>query len=80
MTAKKAETTKPETKATSSSTKMPGGVPKNFRQQADIESFYRFVNENDLRVEAVQIMRETRAHNGNQRLPNDPTKRLLSHQ
>ena len=62
MTAKKAETTKPETKATSSSTKMPGGVPKNFRQQADIESFYRFVNENDLRVEAVQIMRETRAH------------------
>lgn len=42
--------------------KVHTGIPKNFRQQADIESFYRFVHENDLRVEAVQIFQETRAH------------------
>ena len=35
-------------------------VPKNFRQQADIESFYRFVYENDLRIEAVEIMQDVR--------------------
>jgi hypothetical protein len=29
-----------------------GGVPKNFRQQADMEAFYRFVHENDLRAGA----------------------------
>lgn len=39
----------------------PAGMPKNFRQQADIESFFRFVYENDLRVEALEIIDETRA-------------------
>jgi len=38
-----------------------GGIPKNFRQQADIESFYRFVHENDLREEALTILDEVRA-------------------
>lgn len=38
-----------------------GGVPKNFRQQADMEAFYRFVNDNDLRVEALAIFDEMRA-------------------
>lgn len=38
-----------------------GGVPKNFRQQADIEAFYRFVHENDLREQALEILDKTRA-------------------
>jgi hypothetical protein len=38
-----------------------GGVPKNFRQQADMEAFYRFVHENDLRDEALQILDKVRA-------------------
>lgn len=29
---------------------------RNFRNNADIESFYRFVNENDLRKEAKQLL------------------------
>lgn len=37
-----------------------GGVPKNFRQQADMEAFYRFVHENDLRDEALTILDEVR--------------------
>lgn len=37
-----------------------GGVPKNFRQQADMEAFYRFVHENDLRDEALQILDQVR--------------------
>lgn len=37
-----------------------GGVPKNFRQQADMEAFYRFVHENDLRLEALSIMDKMR--------------------
>lgn len=32
---------------------------KAFRQQADIESFYRFVYENDLRSEALAILEST---------------------
>lgn len=36
-------------------------VPKNFRQQADIEAFYRFVYENDLRLEALDIIKNVRA-------------------
>lgn len=36
-------------------TPLVGGVPKNFRQQADMEAFYRFVHENDLREEALTI-------------------------
>ena len=39
---------------------LTGGVPKNFRQQADIEAFYRFVNENDLREQALEILDKTR--------------------
>ena len=38
----------------------PTGIPKNFRQQADIESFFRFVYENDLRLEALEILDQTR--------------------
>ena len=34
---------------------------KNFRQQADIDFFYRFVFENDLRHEALKIIRTIRA-------------------
>ena len=40
---------------------LAGGVPKNFRQQADMEAFYRFVHENDLRDEALQILDKVRA-------------------
>lgn len=40
---------------------MVGGVPKNFRQQADMEAFYRFVYDNDLRLEALTIMDTIRA-------------------
>jgi hypothetical protein len=36
-------------------------VPKNFRQQADMEAFYRFVHENDLRDEALGIFDQVRA-------------------
>lgn len=38
-----------------------GGIPKNFRQQADMEAFYRFVHENDLREEALAILDQVRA-------------------
>ena len=38
-----------------------GGVPKNFRQQADMEAFYRFVHENDLREQALAILDKVRA-------------------
>lgn len=37
-----------------------GGIPKNFRQQADMEAFYRFVHENDLREEALVIFDQVR--------------------
>lgn len=36
-------------------------IPKNFRQQADIEAFFRFVFENDLRLEALDIIKNVRA-------------------
>ncbi len=39
---------------------MVNGVPKNFRQQADMEAFYRFVHENDLRDEALAIFDKVR--------------------
>ncbi|HEY8279764.1 MAG TPA: hypothetical protein VIH99_09085 [Bdellovibrionota bacterium] len=38
-----------------------GGIPKNFRQQADMEAFYRFVHENDLREPALEILDKVRA-------------------
>ncbi len=44
-----------------------GGVPKNFRQQADMEAFYRFVHENDLREEALGIFDIVRAQKNLQR-------------
>lgn len=34
------------------------GSLKNFRHHPDIENFYRFIFENDLRVEAYQILSE----------------------
>ncbi|MGE4234253.1 MAG: hypothetical protein AB7F43_13065 [Bacteriovoracia bacterium] len=33
-------------------------TPKNFRNQPDMESFFRFIYENDLRLEALQIIDE----------------------
>lgn len=39
---------------------LAGGVPKNFRQQADMEAFYRFVHENDLREDALAIFDKVR--------------------
>ena len=42
--------------------KMQNGIPKNFRQQADMEAFYRFVHENDLREEALIIFDRERAN------------------
>ena len=38
-----------------------GGTSKSFRHQSDIEFFYRFVHENDLRKEAIDIFRQVRA-------------------
>jgi len=38
-----------------------GNVPKNFRHQADMEAFYRFVHENDLREDALQILDKVRS-------------------
>jgi len=34
---------------------------KNFRHHADIENFYRFIFENDLRLEAIFILSEVMA-------------------
>lgn len=47
--------------ANDASKNLVGGVPKNFRQQADMEAFYRFVHENDLRDEALGIFDQVRA-------------------
>jgi len=33
--------------------------PKKFRASAEIEGFYRFVHENDLRKEALEIIEKT---------------------
>lgn len=46
--------------ANEATAKIAGGVPKNFRQQADMEAFYRFVFENDLREEALGILDKVR--------------------
>jgi hypothetical protein len=43
------------------------GIPKNFRQQADMEAFYRFVHENDLREDALQILDKVREQKALQR-------------
>jgi len=42
--------------ATPSST--PSGNLKNFRHHPEMENFYRFVYENDLRFEALEIFNE----------------------
>lgn len=47
--------------ANDASKTLAGGVPKNFRQQADMEAFYRFVHENDLREDALGIFDQVRA-------------------
>lgn len=31
-------------------------TPKNFRHHPDMENFYRFIHENDLRTEALEII------------------------
>lgn len=49
-----------------------GGVPKNFRQQADMEAFYRFVHENDLRDEALGIFDTVWAQKTAQRAARKP--------
>lgn len=33
-------------------------TPKNFRNHPDMENFFRFIYENDLRLEALQIIDE----------------------
>lgn len=45
-----------------------GGIPKNFRQQADMEAFYRFVHENDLREDALVILDKVRDQKALQKL------------
>lgn len=50
----------------------PGGVPKNFRQQADMEAFYRFVHENDLREDALRILDKVREQRALQRTAKRP--------
>ena len=45
---------------TAEENKILPAIPKNFRQQADIEAFYRFVYENDLRLEALDIFKNVR--------------------
>jgi len=57
-----------ELEATSSAPQMPnfsadsipteGSFSKNFRNHPDMENFYRFIYENDLRIEALQILDE----------------------
>lgn len=34
------------------------GAPKNFRNHPDIENFYRFIYENDLREEGLEILND----------------------
>lgn len=43
--------------AAASPTEGPGSL-KNFRHHPDMENFYRFIYENDLRLEALQILDE----------------------
>ena len=38
-----------------------GGAPKNFRNHPDIENFFRFIYENDLREEALVILDDVTA-------------------
>lgn len=42
--------------AAQSATEVNAGSLKNFRHHPDMENFYRFIYENDLRTEAVQII------------------------
>ena len=56
----------------SSKNTLAGGVPKNFRQQADMEAFYRFVHENDLREEALAIFDKVREQKAIQRAAKKP--------
>jgi len=61
----------PSNDALKSST-LVGGVPKNFRQQADMEAFYRFVHENDLRDDALTILDQLRARKAVQKAARKP--------
>jgi hypothetical protein len=51
---------------------LTSGVPKNFRQQADMEAFYRFVHENDLREDALRILDKVREQRALQRSARKP--------
>lgn len=42
--------------AVQTNTNTAGKLTKNFRNSADIENFYRFIHENDLREEARQVL------------------------
>lgn len=43
-------------------------TPKRFRQSPEIEAFYRFVYENDLREEALKVLNVIRLEREEQRL------------
>lgn len=43
-------------------------TPKRFRQSPEIEAFYRFVHENDLREEALKVLNLIREEREEQRL------------
>jgi hypothetical protein len=51
---------------------LAGGIPKNFRQQADMEAFYRFVHENDLRDEALNILDKVRVQKAQMKAARKP--------
>ncbi len=44
--------------AQTATTGATGGLPKNFRSHPDIENFFRFIYENDLREEALVILED----------------------
>ena len=43
-------------------------VPKNFRSHPDIENFYRFIHENDLREEGLEILNDVLQKKAEKRL------------
>lgn len=61
MAAKTAQTTNTNNGKGGEETPSAPLTPKNFRNQPDMESFFRFIYENDLRLEALQILDEVSA-------------------
>lgn len=43
-------------------------TPKRFRQSPEIEAFYRFVHENDLREEALKVLNQIREEREEQKV------------